>query len=75
MMLDYWLLAEAESRLIAWRAQAERDHLARRVAGLRRPRRMVLADALRRIADRLDAQPTRLHGQCGDLIPSLSSRA
>jgi hypothetical protein len=68
MMLDYWLLAEAESRLGARRAQAERDHLARQVAGLRRPRRIVLADALRRLADSLDAQPDRLNGRRGDLI-------
>ena len=68
MMLDYWLLAEAESRLTAWRAQAERDHLARRVAGLRRPGRIVLADALRRLADSLDARPDRLNGRRGDLV-------
>ena len=57
MSLDYWLLADAESRFRALRAQAERDYLAGRVAGLRRFHRTVLADALRSLADWLDAQP------------------
>ena len=67
-MLDYWLLGEVESRLGTLRAQAERDHLARRVMGPRRAFRPVMASALRRLADRLEGQPGPLSGRRADLV-------
>lgn len=68
MAWEYWLHMEAESRQGALRTQAERDRVAGRVACQRRPVRIALASALRRLAEVLDGQAGRVCDQRRDPI-------